>query len=163
MIGSFNAMPDQSSPTPAELRLAAMNLLARREHSSRELEEKLLRRFGDVADIRDPLEAALAGLKRDGLQSDERFAEAFVTMRQRQGKGPLRIAQELRLKGIADDLIATCLDSLDEEVWLDLAKAVRAKRFGSQSAESPRERVRQVRFLQYRGFTHEQIRASIEG
>ncbi len=153
---------DPAAPTRADLRLAAMNLLARREHSALELREKLVRRFGEDPPVAERLDEALAGLASDNLQSDERFAEAFVTMRQRQGKGPMRIDQELRQKGVADSLIATYLGQLDEDTWRELARDVRHKRFGSGPVESLRDRAKQQRFLQYRGFTHEQIRSAMD-
>lgn len=153
---------DLTPPTRAELRLAAMNLLARREHSALELRDKLQRRFGEQSPVAERLDEALAGLARDNLQSDERFAEAFVTMRQRQGKGPMRIYQELRHKGVSDALIAAYLDPVDEDTWRELAREVLHKRFGSEPAETLRERAKQQRFLQYRGFSHEQIRSAME-
>lgn len=147
-----------SSLSESELRLAAMNWLARREHSDFELREKLRKRFGSEVDtLAGPV---LERLKEQGLQSDERFAEAYATAKERQGKGPLRIAQELRQKGVSDSLVDACLDESDER-WWSLAADVRAKRFGDKPIASPREKARQMRFLQYRGFSHEQISRAI--
>ncbi len=148
-----------SGPTESDVRLAAMNLLARREHSALELREKLLKRFGrDEGDV--DIGAVLNRLAEQGLQSDERFTEAFITSRERQGKGPLRIEQELRQKGVRDGLIFQYLDESDE-CWLNLAQEVRSKRFGDGPIQTPREKARQMRFLQYRGFSHEQVREAI--
>lgn len=153
------------APSTAELRLAAMNLLARREQSARELREKLRRRFGEAAlsaEVLEPMiDTVLEKLAQDNLQSDERFTDAFVTMRKRQGKGPLRIDQELRQKGVAGELIEAYLDSGDEE-WWDLAQEVKGRRFGDQPAETTKEKARQIRFLQYRGFTTDQVRAAVD-
>ncbi|MGI9308894.1 MAG: regulatory protein RecX, partial [Gammaproteobacteria bacterium] len=86
-------------------RAAAMNLLARREHSQAELRTKLKDREYSDPEIADALE----GLLRDGLISDERFAEAFVASRVRRGQGPVRIRVELERRGVPDELIVTHL------------------------------------------------------
>lgn len=151
---------ESSEPTMGEVRLAAMNLLARREHARDELRTKLLKRFGSEGERVKTVDQALARLEEQGLQSDERFTEAFVTARERQGKGPLRIAQELRQKGVSDSLVSLYLDEGDER-WWDLANEVRRKRFGDAPVETPKEKARQARFLQYRGFSHEQAREAI--
>lgn len=142
-----------------------MNLLARREQSKQELWEKMSRRFEDAGEEREVAQAvdtALEGLIQDNLQSDERFSEAFVAMRKRQGKGPLRIAQDLRQKGISDLLVSAYLND-SEAFWWDLAREVRERKFGAGAADNLKEKARQVRFLQSRGFTHEQVRAAVEG
>ncbi|MGD8177057.1 regulatory protein RecX [Marinimicrobium sp. ARAG 43.8] len=143
----------------SDIRLAAMNLLARREHSRAELHEKLSRRFSDTA-MAEQLNEVLERLKEQSLQSDERFAEAFVRSRESQGKGPMRIMQELRFKGVDDSLIDACLDDRDERWWA-LAREVRVKRFGDQPVLSPKDKAKQARFLQYRGFSPEQARDAI--
>ncbi len=137
----------------AGVRLAAMNLLAMREHSVLELRQKLSRKFAVPALIDDVLQ----GLIADRLQSDERFAEALIAVRRRQGKGPLWISRELREKGIQSDVIGSLLDESDTD-WLSLARDIRDRRFGSNPVSDPRQRAKQVRFLSYRGFSHEQIR-----
>lgn len=136
----------------AQVRFSAMNLLAMREHSLGELREKLARKnFPQTL-----IEQALQSLVEDKLQSDERFAEAFIKMRYRQGKGPARIRQELREKAVAPELIATLVDEFDD-AWLSLAREVKAKRFGADSPVDLKSRTKQMRFLQYRGFTSTQI------
>lgn len=149
-----DSAPPKSIPDRAAIRFAAMNHLARREHSASELRDKLARRFDAPALI----EEVVNKLTEEKLQSDERFAEAFVSMRMRQGKGPLRITLELQQKGVAAELREAYLDVSDRE-WQDLAREVRDKRFGFELPSQPKEKARQIRFLQYRGFTSEQVRA----
>lgn len=144
---------DTSDCSPASVRLAAMNFLARREHSADELRQKLARRFDDQSLI----EVVLQRLAEENLQSDLRFAEAFVAMRYRQGKGPLRINHELSQKGVSGGLIDRFLDASDER-WTQLAREVRERRFGSEPPREPKDKARQMRFLQYRGFSGDQIR-----
>lgn len=133
----------------------AVSLLARREHSLTELQQKLAQADHTDAEI----EATLNWLLEHDLQSDQRFAEAFVRSRSQRGYGAIRIKQEMKQRGVADDLINTTFKTADID-WFALALEVRCKRFGEQMPDDFKERSKQLRFLQYRGFTHEQITES---
>ncbi len=135
------------------VRETAMNLLARREHSTRELRDKLLARGFE----QDAITPALQLLSREGLLSDERFTESFIHSRMERGSGPLKIRAELRQRGVADEIIATWLDERDR-IWLERAESVRCKKFGAALPVEYKEKARQARFLQYRGFSAEQTR-----
>ncbi|MDX2416534.1 MAG: regulatory protein RecX [Xanthomonadales bacterium] len=137
---------------PLYLRKTAMDYLARREHGEQELARKLTRRGFDARMV----EAAVADLKTDGLQSDNRFAEAFVNSRFLRGSGPQKIVAELRERGIDADLISLCVEAYGDQ-WRQRAREVREKKFGADLPGNFRERSRQMRFLQQRGFTAEQI------
>jgi regulatory protein len=134
-----------------------VELLARREHSRRELMRKLAARgFPDevVASVLDELE-------RTGALANARFTDSFVRSRIAKGQGPQRIRAELAQRGIEDaeadeGLAAASVD------WLATIRAVRAKRFGPDLPRDYAERARQARFLQYRGFDSAQIRAALE-
>jgi regulatory protein len=135
------------------VRATAMNLLARREHSTQELRDKLLARgFED-----DEIAPALQTLSREDLLSDERFTESFVHSRVQRGSGPVKIRAELRQRGVTDEIIANWLDERDP-AWLERAEVVRCKKFGSTLPLDYKEKARQARFLQYRGFSAEQTR-----
>jgi regulatory protein len=130
-----------------------MNLLARREHSTQELRDKLLTRgFED-----DEIVPALQTLSREGLLSDERFTESFIHSRMERGSGPVKIRAELRQRGVADEIISDWLDERDR-MWLERAETVRCKKFGSALPVDYKEKARQARFLQYRGFSVEHTR-----
>ncbi len=142
-------------PTLIDVRRAGMDLLARREHSQLELRRKLgAREFPD-----DLIEQALHGLQDDGLLSDQRFAGSFAGSRLRRGQGPQRILAELRQRGVADALALRAVEELRAD-WFAEARAVRARRFGADTPADFKERARQARFLQYRGFTAEQAMAA---
>lgn len=142
---------------PLSPRRTAMNLLARREHSSRELKRKLKVRGMEGAAV----DQALAALQEERLLSDERFVEMLVHSRISKGQGPLRIQAELREHGVSDDLVSAAVDVNDPQ-WHDKIKEVRHKRFGASLPSTIDERAKQMRFLQYRGFTSEQIRAAFK-
>jgi len=142
-----------AASSPATLiRRQALDLLARREHAVRELRQKLQRKGHDTLQI----DEVLAALSRAGLQSEQRFTECFVHSRKNRGEGPLRIRAALQQRGISDELIVACLDEAAGD-WSAMAQAVRQKRFGAGWPQDHRERARQARFLQQRGFTMEQI------
>ena len=132
-----------------------MDLLARREHSRRELQRKLAQR----AFAADEIVAALDRLEDDGLLSDRRFAAAYVRQRIDKGYGPIRIRQELRERGVADGLIDEALAPAAEQ-WLAVAARQHDKHFGRQP-EDMKARARQSRYLQNRGFDFDVIREII--
>ncbi len=135
----------------------ALRLLARREHSILELRRKLVGR-GYGEEIVTPL---LSELVEEGVLSEERFAESYVRSRVGQGLGPYRIERELQERGVSDGKIESAMAPYADG-WNSTAVAVREKKFGTGRIDGFTERARQQRFLQYRGFTHEQIRAAIE-
>jgi regulatory protein len=141
---------------PVAARYAAMDLLARREHLQRELETKLLKRFSELPDAREVIAEVVAKLTAENLQSDERFCEAYVSQRSARGYGPDRIQAELSQKGAADSLaehaLATC-----EVDWGALAQQVRVKKFGAELPTDWPAKSKQLRFLQYRGFSGDQL------
>ncbi len=140
-----------------EARHKAMDLLARREHTRKELAAKLASR-GFPEDV---IESVIDRLTEEKLQSDARFAEAFVHLRQKKGQGPLRILKEMQKRGVSTELQEEYLDPRDK-VWQKLITQVRVKKFGSKVPRNYQERAKQARFLQYRGFTVDQIRQELK-
>lgn len=130
----------------------ACDFLARREHSRRELKQKLARNCKDD----ELIEELLDKLSAEGLQSDTRFAESFVQQRYDKGQGPLKIKQELNQRGIDSGLIADCMNA-EQLDWLALAEQTRVKKFGSDVPRDYQNKAKQSRFLYSRGFTSEQI------
>ena len=107
------------------------------------------------------VQSVVATLGRENLQSDGRFAEVYIHSRIEKGHGPVRIKQELRERGINDDLINLHLDMHAPE-WDQHATRAREKRFGKKLPEDFNARAKQMRFLQQRGFSGEQIRKTFE-
>jgi len=139
--------------TPSTIRRAAMDMLARREHSVNELRFKLTKRFSSALEL---ISTEVEKLKKEGLQSDQRLAENLVRFRVGKGQGPVKIKAELRSKGISDDVIENVLLQSDVD-WENLVREVASKRFGDMSPADQKERAKRVRFLQQRGFLFEQI------
>ncbi|MGD2055215.1 MAG: regulatory protein RecX [Gammaproteobacteria bacterium] len=100
----------------------------------------------------------VSGLVAERLLDNARFAESFVHSRYQRGQGPLKIKAGLHERGIDAGLVDRALDDSDPQ-WRELAARVRSKRFGPVLPADFRERSRQMRFLQQRGFSAEQIAA----
>ena len=128
------------------LRGRAMRYLARREHSRTELRAKLLPHVQEHEDV----DALLDDLTRNKWLSDERAAEMLVNAK-RARFGTQRIAHELRQRGIGENLIADALPHL-KETELATARDVWQKKFGAYPQDQ-KEKAKQVRFLQARGFS----------
>ena len=127
------------------LRARALQYLARREYSRTELRNKLLPRVQEGEDI----EAVLDDLAKCNWLSDARAATQLVHAR-RSRFGTQRITHELRQKGIGENLIAEALPHL-KETELEAAREVWQKKFGIHPQDQ-KEKARQARFLQSRGF-----------
>jgi regulatory protein len=132
-----------------DVRRAAMDLLARREHGFQELCDKLLRRFGPSPLIRDEV----GRLRDEGLQNDTRFAEAYLHSRVQRLYGPARIRLELRERRIAEDVIEETLSASAVD-WSVLVRELMWRKFGRKPPENVAERAKRQRFLAYRGFNN---------
>ncbi|HET7650673.1 MAG TPA: regulatory protein RecX [Gammaproteobacteria bacterium] len=143
---------------PARIRAAALDFLARREHSAGEITAKLLARGYD----RDAVATVVAALASGNLLSDVRFVEEFVASRLRRGSGPAKIREELRGRGVDGALVDSALAEY-ADAWVENAAAARRKRFGAALPRDYAERARQARFLQQRGFSAEQVRRVLKG
>lgn len=131
----------------------ALGLLARREHSRRELARKLDQKGFEA----DEAGAALEQLQRQSYQSDERFAQLLVRSRVSQGQGPRRMLAELRTHGIVDDAARAALDAEGAD-WAALAQRVYRRRYGVRPAQDLQEARRRAAFLLRRGFDAATVR-----
>ena len=139
----------RKKPDPG-LRVRAMKMLARREHSRAELHAKLLPHIQEGDDI----EAVLDELARRNWLSDERAATQLIHAR-RGRFGTQRIAHELRQKGISEELIVAALPAL-KDGELQAAREVWQRKFGTPPQDE-KDKARQVRFMQSRGFSMDAI------
>ena len=154
----FGGAPADDEPglDPKAARKKAMDFLARREYGREELIGRLKAGGFDAVIAED----AVARLAEEGLQDDVRFAGNFASAKLGRGTGPLRIRQALIEKGLRESVADDALDELDAD-WDQQAREVRLKKFGEDIPSDFKEKARQMRFLQYRGFDHDQIRAAM--
>ena len=127
-----------------------MRLLARREHSRHELSRKLSR----IASEGEDVDLILDELSAKGWLSDARFAEQSVRAKARR-YGPIKVAHDLRAKGVDDEAIAAAFRAAGADGAASIESVWRS-RFSKMPADQ-RERTRQARFLQGRGFEFDAI------
>jgi len=144
--------------TAVAVRRAAMDLLARREHSRVELTRKLRKR-GALPEL---IDSALQRLAEDGLLSEARYLESYVSSRARAGYGPQRIREELGQRGLQRDDIEQAMQRSDID-WSENLRDVWQRKFRGQLPTDARERAQQGRFLAYRGYSLEMIGRLIRG
>jgi regulatory protein len=136
---------------------SAIYSLAMREHSRYELTNKLLKKdFSEGVD----LEKLLDGLEDSDYLSDRRFAESYIRSRVGQGKGRLRILNELKQRGVSTSIISNAMQESGVN-WFDLVSCVREKKFGENIPVDYKEKTKQMRFLSGRGFDSEMIRYAV--
>lgn len=154
--GRFRWMSKTTTSQPASLRQRALDCLARREYSRQELHHKLQ----PYADGGDDINALLDDFTVRGWLSDERFSEQVVHARK--GRyGSLKVAHELREKGVDEALVDRVIATLAQDEEAD-ARAVWQRKFG----ELPHNReqwAKQARFLQSRGFGFDAIKRVLTG
>jgi regulatory protein len=127
-------------------------LLSLRERSRTELRSRLFRKGFNGSTIAQVLDS----LSEAGLQSDERFAEAFA-LEARRGRGlsSFALQGELRRRGVDKDLAAEAATEAPEEEE-ERARAL-ARRRAARLAGLPQE-VRNRRLMSYlarRGYSSE--------
>lgn len=139
---------------------AAIALLARRDHSAADITRKLEERGYSA----DAISAALGRLAESNLVNDSRYGQNFAVYRARRGQGPVRIRNALRRSGLKDEEIDLAVKS-GEDVpdFIAQAREARRRKFGADLPKDWKERAKQARFLQYRGFSTDHIRAVLEG
>lgn len=140
-----------------EINSFCLRLLARREHSQKELLTKCLTKgYG-----KDESLAVIDGLAGQGWQDDLRYAQSYARHRIQRGYGPVFIKYQLQQKGVdlpdLEDIVETVADN-----WMDVLEQVYSKKY---KAGSPNERVdrqewaKRSRFLMQRGFPPAMISA----
>ena len=129
--------------------------MAIREHSRGELLEKLKKRGFEST---DPL-SIIRELEKEGLQSDKRFASEYVRSKVSSGYGPIRIMRDLEKKGVEKEVVFESVNALEID-WFNCAKKIYEKKFNSE-VESVNDYARRVRFLIYKGFETEHVKAIV--
>lgn len=148
--------PGRKSPEKRDKATAyakALGMLARREHSRRELGRKLRQGGYEAEEATD----ALDRLGAQHYQDDERFGEMLVRSRAAQGYGPVRLRAELKSHGLSDARIRTLLEESEVD-WATSAAAQLRRRYGAKPAGDQAEKLRRAQFLLRRGFPAATVR-----
>ena len=145
---------DATTRVAGKIKESCLRLLARREHSQKELLNKLL----DKGWVKDDIVAVIEELARQGWQSDARYAESYARHRIHKGYGPVWIAYELRKNGVdavnLDDIVQQTAGS-----WMDLLEQVYSKKYNRDTFMDRNEWAKRSRFLMQRGFSGTMIGA----
>jgi regulatory protein len=139
------------------IRCVILRWLAQRDHSQHEIRQKLKQKRNLAP---HEINAVLSDLVQMGWINDSRYAENYIRSRRTKGYGPLRISLELQARGIKDEMIAEHL-KITDNAWFAEARGVWQKHFKGRQSADIKERVKQMRFLQYRGYTQEQIKHAL--
>ncbi len=129
----------------------ALDILSRREHSSKELTQKLIKKFDNETLILEVTHKLIA----NNLLNDARFAEMYTLARKKKGFGPKKIFYELLTKGLLETDINVAID--DEGEWDVVAKKVFKKKFPNGKSDDIKIAIKQKNFLINRGFSFKEI------
>lgn len=135
-----------------KIRRTLLSLLMRRDHTEYELLQKMLVKGHDA----EAIMPIIHELTETGLINEIRFIENYIYFRRKRGYGPVRIAQELKARGLTSDVIAKYIE-INDNHWDECAYTVWRKHFKNTPPKNHQAKSKQQRFLQYRGFTGEQI------
>ena len=124
----------------------AVTLLAKRDYASGEIKRCLKRYSSDEDSINSVMDRLISHHYLD----DSRLIEKEIKKQLAKRHGPSRIKQELRQKGLELLAIEQALEDLDVD-WFELADELRIKKFGDELPTDPKEKAKQIRYLQYRG------------
>ncbi len=153
--GMKRRVDEHRAADPGAVRMAGLAMLGRREYASGELVTALGRKGYDIP-IAKEVVAQLAG---ERLVDDTRYAGSLVRMLAGRGQGPTRVRQELREAGLPEEQIVAALEEGPD--WAALATEVRQRKFGAAVPSDWPERARQMRFLQYRGFSKDHVASAL--
>ena len=138
----------------------AVGLLARREHSRRELERKLVAKGVEAGEAHDAVER----LSVQGWQDEQRFAGSLARNRAMAGYGPVRIRAELGTHELPDHVIDAALEELQaQHDWREAARDLLQRRIGEIVPHDPARRRKAQALLLRRGFDSETVYSLTSG
>lgn len=140
--------------TTKTIKAYCLRLLARREHSRKELLNKCSLKGFQKSDVLPVLDE----LTEKGWQDDARYAESYARQRIQKGYGPIAVQYELSQNGVQIDTIEPLLHSVADS-WLDVLEQVYHKKYTHDRRLSRQEWAKRSRFLLQRGFPADMVSA----
>ena len=140
-----------------EISVSISRYLSIREHSKKELIDKLLKKNYDLEDILSRIE----DYSKRNLQSDQRYAEDLIRVKFNAGKGPDFIENFLKSQQISREIIEDGLSQYTKSDWVGQAIKSLRKKFKNNERREDNEKLKS--FLSYRGFPYNIIELAIEG
>ena len=129
----------------------ALDIISRREHSQKELSDKLIKKFNTP----ELVNSVIHGFLEKNLLNDYRYSESYVVARKRKGFGPKKIGYELVSRGVNENIALEVIDA--EGGWNKAALKAFNKKFKAGIGEDFKEQNKQKVFLQNRGFSFQEI------
>lgn len=139
--------------SPAKLKAKAYDLLSRRDHSQKELHDKLVAIGGSEPDVVSLLEK----LRQAHLLDDARFARGFVCYRAGKLWGSRRYFQELEARGVDLEAINEALEELPTE-----AQIAKVRGFVRKELACGRDPAKIAAALLRRGFSSSEVWGEIK-
>lgn len=138
----------------------SLRFLEHKPRTRHELSQKLRQK-----EFAAPLiEEALDRLERENLVDDELFAKEWTRQRMEgQRKGKLWIRQELRQKGIANELIAEALEGVSTDAEFETALTAGRKKWNQVKGDIQEKKRKTLPFLMRRGFSMDMVRRVVNG
>ena len=140
-----------------EINVSISRYLKLREHSKKELIDKLLKKNYDL----DEILICVEEYSKHNLQSDQRYTEDLVRVKFNAGKGPNFIENFLKAKQVSGELIKDGLSQYSQSDWVELAIKSLKKKFKNTQGAEDTEKLKS--FLSYRGFPYNIIELAIKG
>ncbi|MFC7679531.1 regulatory protein RecX [Paenibacillus sp. GCM10028914] len=136
----------------------ALRFLERKPRTAKEIAQRLSQK-GMTA---DGIEKTIIRLQQERLVDDELYAKQWAEQRiTRQKKGRMWVKQELRQKGIENELIAEALSEVSEEDEFNSAYTIGKKKWQQVKGDALERKRKTGAFLMRRGFTGEKVRKVI--
>lgn len=132
----------------------AVKYLAMREHTAKELRQKLTQKqYSPVV-----IAATLKALQENGAQSDERYADIMVRSRQRRNpEGKVMLLERLAAKGVSSQLARRVVD----EAFAEHGEQYVRTAWDMARRQSP-DRQKCLMRMQRKGFSYGEIRWMLE-
>lgn len=130
----------------------AVSLLAKRDYASGELTRTLVK----MTENSECVDKALQRLIESGYLDDARLITHLIDKHVRKKHGPTRIKQEVRQKGFSQELVEQALEKVEVD-WYAMARELKVSKFGEEPASDAKEKNKQVRYLQYKGYSMDMI------
>lgn len=133
----------------------SLRFLEHKPRTRHELSQKLRQK-----EFAAPLiEEALDRLERENLVDDDLFAKEWTRQRMEgKRKGKLWIRQELRQKGIANDLIVEALEGISTDAEFETALSAGRKKWNQVKGDVKEKKNKTLPFLMRRGFSMDMVR-----
>ncbi len=153
-------MPQKKLYTLTQALAYAKNYCAKEEHCQSEVEKKL-REYGVCS---EEIEECLAELIVEGFINEQRYSELYSRSKFRQnGWGRVKIAHELRAKGISKVCIDKALLEIEPEEYSIMAERLCRKKLSTLKENNPlKQRQKVTAYLLSRGFEYETIKQALD-